>query len=117
MNEINEIARLISENVDQSARIIFGAYHDRKLNKGQLKVTLIATGFNGSFNHKSDSLLPSLFGQKTILENKLETNRTEEETKKNLWDKGLALKNRKKGVKWTLLKIKFRKKSGIYRHF
>jgi cell division protein FtsZ len=60
MNEINEVAKLISENVDQSAKIIFGAYYDRKLNKGQLKVTLIATGFNGS--------LPNFFSQKTNLE-------------------------------------------------
>jgi len=68
MNEINEVAKLISENVDQSARIIFGAYHDRKLKKGQLKVTLIATGFNGSFNHKNDVLLPGFFSQKNLLE-------------------------------------------------
>lgn len=63
MNEINEVAKLISENVDQSARIIFGAYYDRKLNKGQLKVTLIATGFNGSspnfFSQKTNSVIAS----------------------------------------------------------
>lgn len=61
MQEIHEIANLISENVDQSAKIIFGAYHDRKLNKGQLKITLIATGFNGDFGSKNGILLPSLF--------------------------------------------------------
>ncbi len=49
MNEINEIASAISENVDPSAKIIFGAYHDRKLSKGQIKVTLIATGFGSSY--------------------------------------------------------------------
>ena len=106
MNEINEIARLISENVDQSARIIFGAYHDRKLNKGQLKVTLIATGFNGNFNHKSDSLLPSLFGQKTILENKLETNRTEEKTKEESLGQGLGFEEPKKRGKVDSVKDK-----------
>jgi cell division protein FtsZ len=61
MNEINEVARLISESVDQSAKIIFGAYHDRKLNKGQMKVTLVATGFNGDLGSKNGFLLPSLF--------------------------------------------------------
>ena len=70
MSEINEIAGLIAENVDQSAKIIFGAYYDRKLKKGQLKVTLIATGFNGNFNHKSDILMPGLFSQRTIMEDK-----------------------------------------------
>lgn len=49
MSEINDIARLISENVDPSARVIFGAYYDRKLPKGNLKVTLIATGFGSSY--------------------------------------------------------------------
>lgn len=60
MNEINEVAKLISENVDQSAKIIFGAYHDRRINKGQLKVSLIATGFNGDLSNKNN-LLPNLF--------------------------------------------------------
>ena len=46
MQEINEIASKIAENADPSAKIIFGTYYDRKLNKGQLKVTLIATGFS-----------------------------------------------------------------------
>lgn len=49
MNEINEIASAISENVDPSAKIIFGTYNDRKLSKGQIKVTLIATGFGSSY--------------------------------------------------------------------
>lgn len=48
MHEINEIASLISENADPAAKIIFGTYHDRKLAKGQLKVTLIATGFGNA---------------------------------------------------------------------
>jgi len=49
MYEINEIAKVISENADQSARIIFGAYYDRRIPKGQLKVTLIATGFGSTY--------------------------------------------------------------------
>ena len=43
-----------------SAKIIFGAYHDRKLKQGQLKVTLIATGFNGQIVRSVD-VSPSLF--------------------------------------------------------
>lgn len=65
MNEINDVAKLIAENVDQSAKIIFGTYHDRRLKKGQLKVTLVATGFNGSLT-KSGVLLSNLFGAETI---------------------------------------------------
>ncbi len=48
MVEINEAAKLITEHVDPSAKIIFGAYHDKKLKEGQLKIILVATGFSGS---------------------------------------------------------------------
>lgn len=54
MNEINEIAKLISENVDSNAKIIFGAYNDRKIKKGQIKVTLIATGFDNILSRSND---------------------------------------------------------------
>lgn len=78
MSEVNEVARLVSENVDQSAKIIFGAYTDRKLNKGQLKVTLIATGFNGTFEYKNSVLSQNLFAQKAaILEEEAENKKTE----------------------------------------
>jgi len=46
MSEVNEAARVITENVDPAARIIFGAYLDRKIKPGQIKISLIATGFN-----------------------------------------------------------------------
>lgn len=48
MNEVNEAAKMIAKISDPSARIIFGAYHDRSLRQNQMKITLIATGFNGS---------------------------------------------------------------------
>ncbi len=48
MTEINDIARQVAEAVDPGARIIFGAYHDKRLRAGNIKVTLIATGFNGT---------------------------------------------------------------------
>lgn len=48
MNEVNDAAKIVAQMVDPGARIIFGAYHDRNLKPNQIKVTLIATGFNGS---------------------------------------------------------------------
>lgn len=56
MAEINEAAKLVAQMADPGARIIFGAYHDRSLRPNQVKVTLIATGFNGA------SARGSLFG-------------------------------------------------------
>lgn len=46
MLEINEAAKIITESVDPNAKIIFGASQDEALKKGELKVTVIATGFN-----------------------------------------------------------------------
>ena len=60
MFEVNEIAKMVSENADSSAKIIFGAYHDRKLAKGQVKVTLIAAGFSNILT-KENRFLPPLF--------------------------------------------------------
>lgn len=48
MNEINDAARLVTQMADPGARIIFGAYHDRNLKPNNVKITLIATRFNGS---------------------------------------------------------------------
>ncbi|MDO8663297.1 MAG: cell division protein FtsZ [Candidatus Wildermuthbacteria bacterium] len=43
--EIEEVGRIVAEAVNPNAKIIFGAVEDKKLKKGELKVTLIATGF------------------------------------------------------------------------
>lgn len=45
MLEVQDAARVITESVDQDAKIIFGAIRDDKLKKNELKVTVIATGF------------------------------------------------------------------------
>lgn len=59
MSEINDIAKAISANLDNNARVIFGAYYDRGLKDKALKVTVIATGFNGAFPQRS--MIPTLF--------------------------------------------------------
>lgn len=48
MTEINDAAKVIAQTADPGARIIFGAYYDRNLKQGQIKVTVVAAGFNGS---------------------------------------------------------------------
>lgn len=45
MLEVQEAANTITESVDPDARIIFGAISDDTLKKGQVKITVIATGF------------------------------------------------------------------------
>jgi cell division protein FtsZ len=55
MMEINEAASLITENVDPNARIIFGAASDETVKKGEVKITVVATGFDGG-NTQDDFL-------------------------------------------------------------
>ncbi len=46
MHEVHAIADVITDSVDPEAKIIFGPIYDEKLKKGEIKVTVIATGFN-----------------------------------------------------------------------
>lgn len=45
MNEIQEAAKIITESVDANAKVIFGAIIDGKVRKGEIKITVIASGF------------------------------------------------------------------------
>lgn len=45
LTEIDEAAKVITQEVSPDARVIFGAIQDEKLAKGEIKVTVIATGF------------------------------------------------------------------------
>jgi cell division protein FtsZ len=45
MFEIQDAAKVITESMDPDAKVIFGTVHDDKLKKGDLKVTIIASGF------------------------------------------------------------------------
>lgn len=57
MMEIQDAAKIITENVDKEAKIIFGAVRDERLKKNELKVTVIASGFP-----EGNAISPSLFG-------------------------------------------------------
>jgi len=45
MLEIQDAAKIITDSIDPNAKVIFGAVRDEKLKKGDIKVTVIATGF------------------------------------------------------------------------
>ena len=45
MLEVHEAAKIVTESVDPNAKIIFGTSRDEKLKKGEIRVTVIATGF------------------------------------------------------------------------
>ncbi len=45
IHEIQQAAKIITESIDKDAKVIFGTIQDEKLKKGEMKVTVIATGF------------------------------------------------------------------------
>jgi cell division protein FtsZ len=71
MTEVNDAAKIVAQTADPGARIIFGAYYDRNLKPGQLKVTVVAAGFNGSqpgalFGTNSFEGRQGMFGRSTM---------------------------------------------------
>lgn len=46
LDEINNIANIVTKTVSNRAKIIFGAVNDKKLGNGEIKLTVIATGFD-----------------------------------------------------------------------
>ena len=53
IQEIQEAAKVITESIDKDAKVIFGTIHDTNLRKGEMKVTVIATGFPTNTPKKS----------------------------------------------------------------
>jgi len=46
MLEINEAANIITESIDPNAKVIFGAVVDDQIRKGEIQITVVATGFD-----------------------------------------------------------------------
>lgn len=53
MHEVQEAAKIITESIDKDAKVIFGSIRDDSMKKGEIKVTVIATGFEISEQKKS----------------------------------------------------------------
>ncbi|PJA89198.1 MAG: cell division protein FtsZ [Candidatus Moranbacteria bacterium CG_4_9_14_3_um_filter_33_15] len=50
MLEINEAANIITESIDPNAKVIFGAVVDETMRKGEVQITVVATGFDTDRN-------------------------------------------------------------------
>lgn len=61
--EVQEAAKVVSDSVDPTAKVIFGIMRDEKLKKGQIRIIVIATGFpeGDSGEHSQGSIERSLF--------------------------------------------------------
>lgn len=64
MAEINDAAKIITESIDQEARVIFGATESDNLKKGEIKVTVIATGFSEEIAQKTKAMSFDVFDKR-----------------------------------------------------
>jgi cell division protein FtsZ len=48
MYEIQDAAKIITESIDSDAKVIFGTVRDERMQKGEVRVTVVASGFPNS---------------------------------------------------------------------
>lgn len=58
--EIQEAAKVITESIDPNAKVIFGTIHTDKLKKGEMQITVIASGFSEMPSSNKKSLFYSI---------------------------------------------------------
>jgi len=69
MIEIQEAAKIITESIDPNAKVIFGTTRDERLKKGEIRVTVIATGFpDGVVNKAGGNSLFQLNRDESVTE-------------------------------------------------
>ncbi len=54
MSEFQDAAKVITESIDKDARVIIGTILDERIKKGEIKITVIATGFPTDANKKGN---------------------------------------------------------------
>jgi len=79
MIEIQEAAKIITSSIDPNAKVIFGTTHDDRLKKGEIRVTVIATGF-------PDGIVNKAGGNSLFQLNKEEEIPVKEETKGKIFN-------------------------------
>jgi cell division protein FtsZ len=70
MSEVSDAAKVITSAADEEAKIIFGAVIDEDL-KDMIKITVVATGFDGKNNNKPSESRKS-YSPNHFIENELE---------------------------------------------
>lgn len=71
MTEVSEAAKVITSAADDDAKIIFGAVIDEKM-KDQIKITVVATGFDGRGKSQKTELTKSYTPNAFIVEKEIE---------------------------------------------
>jgi len=99
MSEIQNAANVITSSIDSDAKVIFGAIKDNNLRKNEIKITVIASGFQQEKNSKKLPLFQNIDNIKEKEENKKrpEISKKQEEPKEeDEWDSVPAFLRRKK---------------------
>lgn len=103
MLEVQEAANIITSSIDREAKVIFGAIHDDRLRKNELKITVIASGFPEAKNARKLTLFqesPEAEHKKKEKEEKVKVLEEKEEERENQkekdWDSVPAFLRRKK---------------------
>ena len=95
MAEIQEAAAIITDSIDSEAKVIFGAINDERLKKNQIKITVIASGFQGERRQAKNSLFSAAYGtERGAMKEDSAISESEEE--KSEWDSMPAFLRRKK---------------------
>jgi cell division protein FtsZ len=81
MNDVNEAAKIITASADEDAKIIFGAVIDSKM-KDEIKITVVATGFDGRVGGERLSATETNYTPNTYIKEKEEEEKKQEEKKK-----------------------------------
>lgn len=71
MTEVSEAAKVITSAADEDAKIIFGAVIDEKM-KDQIKITVVATGFDGRGRNQQNDLSKAYTQNSFIAEKEIE---------------------------------------------
>ncbi len=71
MTEVSEAAKVITSAADDDAKIIFGAVIDEKM-KDQIKITVVATGFDGRGKSQKNEMTKSYTPNAFIVEKEIE---------------------------------------------
>lgn len=65
MLEVSEAANIITENIDPNAKVIFGTVVDDQIRKGEIQITVVATGFDTVHKKKEPIGLTTVVSNKT----------------------------------------------------
>lgn len=97
MLEINEAANIITENIDPNAKVIFGAVTDDQIRKGEIQITVVATGFDIPRTKDMPGLInraPSIASRQRAVERAI-VEEEQEKAEEEMLDEAITFPSRK----------------------